>query len=53
MQPINFVAYYYGEKFGFYFAWLVHYTALLLIPGIVGAVIFGYQFVLYIKALYK
>jgi hypothetical protein len=53
MQPINFVADYYGEKFGFYFAWLVHYTALLLIPGIVGAVIFGYQFVLYIKALYK
>jgi len=26
MQPINFIAEYYGEKYGFYFAWLVHYT---------------------------
>jgi len=45
------VADYYGEKFGFYFAWLVHYTASLLVPGFFGALLFGYQFVLYIIAL--
>ena len=26
MQPLNFIADYYGEKYGFYFSWLVHYT---------------------------
>ena len=26
MQPLNFIAEYYGEKYGMYFAWLVHYT---------------------------
>ena len=26
MQPLNFIKEYYGENFGFYFAWLIHYT---------------------------
>lgn len=43
MQPINFIAEYYGEEFGFYFAWLVHYTGMLIIPSILGFAIFIYQ----------
>lgn len=43
MQPLNFIKDYYGAKFGFYFAWLVHYTGMLLMPSIVGLVIFGIQ----------
>jgi len=35
-QPFNFIADYYGESYGFFFAWLVHYTAWLLIPGLIG-----------------
>jgi hypothetical protein len=40
MQPIHFITEYHGEKFGFYFAWLVHYTSMLFVPAIVGLVIF-------------
>lgn len=36
MQPLNFIKDYYGEKFGFYFAWLVHYTGWLIPAAIVG-----------------
>lgn len=43
MQPLNFIKDYYGAKFGFYFAWLIHYTGMLLVPSFVGIVIFGYQ----------
>ena len=42
MQPINFIAHYYGEKTGFYFAWLVFYTSWLLVPGIPGLALFAY-----------
>ena len=30
---------------GFYFAWLIHYTGMLLIPSVVGIVIFLIQLV--------
>lgn len=40
MQPLNFIREYYGAKFGFYFAWLIHYTGMLIIPSIVGIIIF-------------
>ena len=43
MQPVNFIAEYYGEEFGFYFAWLVHYTGMLIIPSILGLIVFIYQ----------
>ena len=43
MQPLNFIALYYGEKFGFYFAWLLHYTGQLIVPAIFGLIIFLIQ----------
>ena len=40
MQPLNFIKDYYGEKYGFYFAWLIHYTGQLIIPSILGLIFF-------------
>jgi len=40
IQPINFIAEYYGEKMGFYFAWLTHYTAWLFLLSILGVIAF-------------
>lgn len=45
LQPLNFIKDYYGEKYGFYFAWLIHYTGQLILPSIVGIGIFIYQLV--------
>lgn len=40
MQPLNFIKDYFGEKFGFYFAWLIHYTGQLIPIAIIG-IVFG------------
>jgi len=45
MQPLSFITDYYGEKFDFYFAWLVHYTGFLLMPSIAGLVLFIRQLI--------
>ena len=37
MQPLNYIKEYYGEKFGFYFSWLIHYTGWLIPAAIVGS----------------
>lgn len=42
MQPLHFIASYYGEKMGFYFAWLIFYTSWLLLPAIPGLALFIY-----------
>ena len=39
MQPLNFIRDYYGEKMGFYFAWLIHYTGWLIPVAIIGLVL--------------
>lgn len=39
-QPLNFIAEYYGEKMGFYFAWLIHYTSWLMVLAIFGLAAF-------------
>ena len=49
MQPLTFISSYYGEKFGFYFAWLVHYTGFLLLPAIGGIILVIVQTVHYIQ----
>ncbi len=49
MQPINFIVDYYGEEIGYYFAWLVHYTGMLIFPAIFGLVLFIIQFTIYMK----
>ncbi|TGZ61574.1 hypothetical protein CRM22_007926 [Opisthorchis felineus] len=41
-QPVNHIRQYYGEKIGFYFAWLGLYTAWLLPAAIVGIMVFLY-----------
>ena len=38
MQPLNVIKDYYGEKMGFYFAWLIHYTGWLIPPMIIGTI---------------
>lgn len=39
-QPIDQVAQYFGEKIAFYFAWMELYTRWLLVPSVVGLLVF-------------
>jgi len=39
---------YYGEKFAFYFAYLIHYTHFLLYPSLVGLIFFIIQNIQYL-----
>lgn len=39
-QPIDQVAQYFGEKIAFYFAWMELYTRWLLMPSVVGLLVF-------------
>ena len=43
LKPLDKVAEYFGEKKGFYFAWLLHYTSWLMFPSIAGLVIYIIQ----------
>ena len=43
-QPIDLVKNYFGEKIAFYFAWLGAYTTFLIIPAIVGVIVFIINF---------
>lgn len=38
-EPINMIKNYYGEKYAFEYAFLIHYTAWLLIPGVAGTLV--------------
>jgi hypothetical protein len=40
LQPITFVAKYYGEKVGFYLAFMMFYTSWLMIPAVPGLALF-------------
>jgi hypothetical protein len=37
MKALDLIADYYGERFAFYFAWLLHYTHWLIYPSVIGA----------------
>ncbi|XP_065679230.1 anoctamin-7-like isoform X1 [Hydra vulgaris] len=41
-QPLDLIRSYFGEKIGLYFAWLGQYTAWLLLPSVVGLLVFVY-----------
>lgn len=43
VKSLDYIAEYFGEKMGFYFAFLIHYTAWLLIPSVVGIIIYIIQ----------
>lgn len=43
MQPLNFIANYYGEKMAFYFGFQIFYTSWLVIPAVPGIALFIYQ----------
>lgn len=41
-QPLNYIRVYFGEKVGLYFAWLGYYTYSLILPSVVGLMVFLY-----------
>jgi len=43
LQPLDSIEKYFGERVSFYFAWLQHISVHLIIPSIVGAVVFSVQ----------
>ena len=42
-QPLDSIAEYYGESVAFYFAYMAFYTRWLVLPAILGLVVFVYQ----------
>ncbi|ESO12408.1 hypothetical protein HELRODRAFT_62245, partial [Helobdella robusta] len=45
VQPLDYIRSYFGEKIGFYFAWLGYYTYALIPASIVGLLVFIYGLV--------
>lgn len=43
LKPINLIANYYGEKYALQFLFLVHHIAWLLVPSVLGTILFAYQ----------
>lgn len=42
---LDHIANYFGEKFAFYFAWLIHYTSWVLIPSFFGVALWAAQMI--------
>ena len=43
MQPINIIKLYFGEKYAFEYAFLIHYQSWLCIPSLFGLILYFYQ----------
>ena len=41
-EPINLIADYYGEKYALYLAFMLHHIGWILIPAVVGGILFIY-----------
>jgi hypothetical protein len=41
-QPLDKVREYFGEQIGMYFGWLGYYSSALIIPAILGLIVFFY-----------
>lgn len=41
-QPLHLIRLYFGEKIGFYFAWLGYFTSWLILPSIAGVLVIFY-----------
>jgi len=39
-EPINLIADYYGEKYAFYIAFMLHHIGWILVPAVVGGTLF-------------
>lgn len=42
-QPLDRIASYFGERVAFYFAWLEFYTRWLIVPAVLGVILFIFQ----------
>lgn len=47
VKALDYIADYFGEKFAFYFTWLIHYTSWLMFPSLVGLIIYATQITQY------
>jgi anoctamin-4 len=41
-QPFSLIKRYFGDKIGLYFCWLGFYTKMLILPAVVGLLVFLY-----------
>lgn len=46
MRPFNAIAMYHGVKIGLYFGFFVHYTSWLILPSILGTIVYLLQYIL-------
>ena len=44
LEILDVIMFYYGEKYAFYVAWLLHYTHFLIYPSVLGLALFLYQY---------
>ncbi len=49
MEPINLIADYFGEKYALYLTFMFHHVGWLILPGVLGTILFIMQFAYGIK----
>lgn len=43
LEPVHMIKKYYGERFGFYYLYLLNYQAMLFFPAVAGLLLFAWQ----------